>query len=320
MLRSIVNRIQFVIPPCGAHDFCMVLVALLLGGIFGWSTAFCQVDSSLGFFPLQTGDLRQYHFHFSYYPGCSNGGGSSYLFEEVLGDTILPTGFRYKIVNDGSSVRFLRVDTVTACVYVYSTYPVSRDYLEDSLRARVGDVFNQSTSRMTQCVGIDSATLFGVQTVVKHFRVYTLPYSYYALAYGFGSIQSVYYSDDPCYPVLDGYYRDLVFARIEGQEFGAMVNVKQEAGIVPESFGIAQNYPNPFNPSTTIRYALHQRSHVTLTVFNTLGQQVARLVDGSKDAGYHDVRFDANGLASGVYFYRIQAGAFVQAKKLLLMR
>jgi len=81
-----------------------------------------------------------------------------------------------------------------------------------------------------------------------------------------------------------------------------------------------QNFPNPFNPSTTIRYGLPYRSHVTLTIFSILGQQVAQLVNGEQEAGYHEVKFDGSKLASGVYLYRIQAGNFVETRKLLLVR
>jgi hypothetical protein len=90
--------------------------------------------------------------------------------------------------------------------------------------------------------------------------------------------------------------------------------------LIPGSFFLMQNFPNPFNPSTTIRYGLPNRSHVTLSVFNALGQQVAQLVNGDMEAGYHEVKFDGSKLASGVYFYRMQAGSYVETRKLLLVR
>ena len=89
---------------------------------------------------------------------------------------------------------------------------------------------------------------------------------------------------------------------------------------IPTRFTLMQNYPNPFNPSTTIRFGLPERSRVRLTVYNALGEQVAQLIDGDREAGYYSVTFDAVGLASGVYFYRITAGAFVETKRLLLIR
>jgi hypothetical protein len=91
-------------------------------------------------------------------------------------------------------------------------------------------------------------------------------------------------------------------------------------GGLPKEVSLIQNYPNPFNPSTTIRYGLPNRSHVLLTVYNTLGQQIAVLRDAEQEAGYHEVEFDGSMLSSGVYFYRMQAGGFVQTKRLLILR
>jgi len=88
----------------------------------------------------------------------------------------------------------------------------------------------------------------------------------------------------------------------------------------PLEYTLDQNYPNPFNPSTAIRYSLPDRSHVTLTVYDALGRQVAVLQNGAQEAGYHEVRFDGSGLSSGVYLYRIQAGDFAQTRTFLLLR
>jgi hypothetical protein len=88
----------------------------------------------------------------------------------------------------------------------------------------------------------------------------------------------------------------------------------------PIAFRLEQNYPNPFNPSTTIKYELPNSSHVTLTVYDVLGREVSVLVNERRDAGVYDVKFDGSNLASGVYFYRLQAGDFVQAKKFVILR
>ena len=102
---------------------------------------------------------------------------------------------------------------------------------------------------------------------------------------------------------------------------GGLVSVEPAAfESVPKGFLLLENYPNPFNPSTTIRYGLPSRSHVTLTIFNTLGQQVATLVEGEQEAGFHEAVFDASGLASGVYLYRLTAGSYVETRKLALVR
>jgi hypothetical protein len=88
----------------------------------------------------------------------------------------------------------------------------------------------------------------------------------------------------------------------------------------PTRFELAQNYPNPFNPSTIIAYTLPVASEVSLKVFDILGREVATLVSGRQAAGRYQVPFTATGLSSGMYFYRLQAGSFVETKKMMLVK
>jgi len=101
---------------------------------------------------------------------------------------------------------------------------------------------------------------------------------------------------------------------------GGLTGVQEDDPPIVTGFSLEQNYPNPFNSSTTIRYALPQRSHVTLSVFNTLGQQVATLVNGEVEAGYHELHFNAGSLASGLYIYRLSASSWTQTRTMLFIK
>ncbi|MCB9059538.1 MAG: tandem-95 repeat protein [Calditrichae bacterium] len=91
-------------------------------------------------------------------------------------------------------------------------------------------------------------------------------------------------------------------------------------GIIPDKYSISQNYPNPFNPTTQIKYGLPKAGKVRVEIFNIIGQKVATLVNENKPAGFHLISFDASGLSSGMYFYRIQAAKFNQVRKMILMK
>jgi hypothetical protein len=101
---------------------------------------------------------------------------------------------------------------------------------------------------------------------------------------------------------------------------GGIVGVGEGGDALPKSFGLLQNYPNPFNPTTSIEYALPRGGHVALKVYNVLGGEVATLVDGEQGAGTFKTTWDASGLPSGVYFYRLTAGEHVQTRKMVLMK
>jgi hypothetical protein len=88
----------------------------------------------------------------------------------------------------------------------------------------------------------------------------------------------------------------------------------------PLTYALEQNYPNPFNPATIIKYQLPQAGHALIKLYDVLGREVKTLLDGEKEAGYYSITVDASQLASGVYFYQLRSGSFVQTKKLLLLR
>jgi hypothetical protein len=107
-------------------------------------------------------------------------------------------------------------------------------------------------------------------------------------------------------------------AKLVGSKIESDVDVVADAAIT--TYSLSQNYPNPFNPTTTIEFTLPETQNVKLIVYDVLGREVARLVDGRLQAGAHNVTFKAAQHASGMYFYRLEAGDFVQTKKLMLLK
>ncbi|MBV6477991.1 MAG: hypothetical protein HGGPFJEG_00737 [Ignavibacteria bacterium] len=102
--------------------------------------------------------------------------------------------------------------------------------------------------------------------------------------------------------------------------YGTATGVSNTITTIPSDFNLSQNYPNPFNPSTTINFAIPSTGLVTLKVYDVVGKEVASLVNEVKNAGNHSVKFNASGLSSGVYFYRLQTGDFVDTKKMFLLK
>ena len=113
----------------------------------------------------------------------------------------------------------------------------------------------------------------------------------------------------------------LPFEFINGEiSISPSVGVKEPQNNLPTKFELYQNYPNPFNPTTMIRFELPKETHVTLKVYNLLGQEVMKVLDEKREAGRYDIRIDGSTLSSGVYFYRLVAGDFIAVKKFLLLK
>jgi len=113
------------------------------------------------------------------------------------------------------------------------------------------------------------------------------------------------------------------FYRLKQIDFGGRYEYSDEIEVEvlgPLTFGLEQNYPNPFNPSTSIEYSVPENGFVKLSVYNLVGEEVIVLVNETVNAGFYEVTFNAAGLPSGIYFYRLQAGSFIETKKMVLMK
>lgn len=131
--------------------------------------------------------------------------------------------------------------------------------------------------------------------------------------------------------ILSGTTGEVVIGKISGSTYQhnsgfwyvysqSVITDIHDEEIIPATFKIEQNYPNPFNPSTVIRFSVPENSNVSLKIYDTLGKEIITLLNEDKDAGWYDVHFDASGLASGVYLYRITAGSFISTKKMTLIK
>ena len=144
-----------------------------------------------------------------------------------------------------------------------------------------------------------------------------------------GSVQEMTVSFDPTFLRVDEYRVNLnIHSNVLDTTYILPVILTVTATDVPDDgtanlpreYSLYQNYPNPFNPSTTIRYDLKADGHTRLAVFNTLGQEVAVLLDGMQTAGAHAITLNAAALPSGVYFYRLESGDFVKSAKMMLLK
>jgi hypothetical protein len=119
---------------------------------------------------------------------------------------------------------------------------------------------------------------------------------------------------------FDGEIRNLDSTDIGADEFDGIILGVEEEGTIPIEYMLSQNYPNPFNSSSVIKYSIPKSSQVTLKIFNALGEELVTLVNEEKSANTYEVNWNAANLPSGVYFYQLRAGSFVETKKMILLK
>ncbi|MHB1050166.1 MAG: T9SS type A sorting domain-containing protein [Bacteroidota bacterium] len=277
-----------------------------------------MADSLTQYHPLQTGNKWIYRTT-TYAP--SSPPTISYRYREVTGDTIIGS-IQYKRVAENITGRSAeRFDYITGN---FITHGVSGPVIEDSTAANIIDSnFGEYGGRKLVAVFTDS--IFGTARLHREIRMDNHVAEYeqgWIYAHGLGRVKHYIKELDPSpYGIFD---EDLVYAKINGIEYGTEpLGVDNESQWAPVEFSLYQNYPNPFNPSTVIEFAVPaatSRDIVTLRIFDMLGREIRTLVNEPLPHGRHNVRFDATGLATGLYFYHIQSGAFAETKKMMYLK
>ncbi len=289
------------------QPFLLAFSLFLLG-----VSSHAQTPPPLSFYPYRAGNVWQYRDAFNneiaytrYNDRDSVGNDSSiYIWGRIL---------------PGSSRLFEKIDA-SYSVYALLNQPNYPHYKlnADSGQSWQAAQFANGSQIVATLIGISSGRVFGFQTTVRRYRftlVYPPPHPPFwisddYLASGFGLVQSF---------VEPGATFYLAGAIIDSVRWGIIVGVNEQTK-PPHMFALHQNYPNPFNPTTTINYDVAQKTLIRLKVFDLLGRELATLVDDVKEAGPYSVSFQANGLASGVYFYRLEMAQTTLTKKMIIQK
>jgi hypothetical protein len=238
----------------------------------------------------------------------------------VIGDSLLPNGKRYFVLNKPAVPRGRFVRTDSSYIYYCREWD-SVDVLFYNCGANLGDSWHAGIDP-TATVGlerIDSLTILGQRTKVLRFTLDGLMLFEAALANGFGPVE--YYS--PGEPPGTEYTTwSLVGCILSGIQYGRLTAVA-EGPQAPAKFELFQNFPNPFNPTTTIRYAVPEKGWVRIWVYDVLGRIVRQLLDGETYPGAYETTWDGRDeqghqVASGVYLYQLQFHPSTNRPPLLL--
>lgn len=275
---------------------------------------FCCASSGMIFgqtveYPLHPGDQWEW-----YVPNVAD---TQRAISKIVGDSTFPNGKTYAVMQGALfAVPFQRQQGDS--VYQYLT-DLQKEVLFFDFTRSPGDT-------------IAVFPRFSDTSVIVLIGKATYPVFGHNLRYWFFLVDNIKRAidDEEFYTVIDsiGVARidcfcadlpQLSGAIVNGVRYGTITGVKDADG-VPGEYRLYQNYPNPFNPSTTIRFAIPEESHVVLKICNLLGQEVMTLLNEQRTAGVYDVNVDGSKLTSGVYFYRIVAGKFNQTKRMLVLK
>jgi hypothetical protein len=305
--------------------------------IISANAAFSQDTNIVKFFPLEIGNVWVYNGYKSTTSQCS----TVYLKKISIDSTIVANNKTYYKFNITTSfiggngschysylyLGFYRIDSVSGNIYMLSSNPNCsfnpNEVLFDSLKSRVGDTTRICSGGSTFRKILNDTTqtqVFGFQKPSKNFR--DANYLEYIAHCRFSKDFGVTYFDE--YGMSIASQNWLKGCILNGVMYGDtnfyLVSLNPISSEIPKTFELFQNYPNPFNPITQIKFDVPKSSFINLTIYDAVGKEIGVLVNENLQAGSYSVDWDASTYPSGVYFYRITAGDYVQTKKMVLVK
>jgi hypothetical protein len=266
------------------------------------------------FFPLNIGNEYQMY------------DGYEHQFGKIERDTVYPNGKTYFQLSSPFVFQNARVDTLGNILSISKPFfgGGPEEHLLFKADATLDEIWIISDSinplymkGYGKCIYIDSGYIFGKNRLIKGVLIYddSYYYYYYWLAEGIGLVRDQF--DDGTVSLLN-------YAKIDGKIYGTLVSAEDENSSLPTEFSLNQNFPNPFNPTTNIQYAIGSRQFVSLKVYDILGNEITTLVNEEKPSGNYEVEFNPASWilnpASGIYFYQLRAGDYIETKKMILLK
>jgi hypothetical protein len=277
------------------------------------------MQSQSNYFPLEVGNYWQFRTtHIESFDTTI-----SYTYIQVLSDTSIgqptQTFKRVKFLTlppyYPDIVQFFRYDSTTNSVLDYSADYDSTAILFD-FSALPSDCWWAWNAEICH-LGSDTTDIFGFNKLSRHYLGGSIPSFTVTLTEDFGP---TFVIDNQSYVISSIFIYDLIYAKINGAEFGQVVSVEEDILKQPTSFRLYQNYPNPFNPITIIKYQTPRSGLVSMKVYDLLGKEISTLVNEEKSVGEYKVQFNAEGLASGIYFYMLRIEDYTSYKRMTLIK
>jgi hypothetical protein len=284
--------------------FTILLFFLLSNLSFAWDSTAAK------FYPLAIGNLWSYRFVQYTQGSCVPINSYDYIIS-IVSDTVMPNNKKYFKFSNGS---LERIDSSTMNVYKYISH--GNEILLDSLLSKKNDYFRGSrfgTSYNYQVVDTTPVNFTNQLWRCKMIRYWRIGDFHYKLLHGIGLYFIV-----SC--ELGGYHITLNGCIINGVQYGTIVRIKNINTGIPAEFSLYQNYPNPFNPITKIQFALPKNAFAKLIIYDVLGREVETLVNEQLAHGTYEVSWDATNYPSGVYFYRLTAGEYIETRRMILIK